>query len=348
MLGRRLEQLRDGGDLLTEVERTPPLQLHLVCAVDRCDLAPAHDLQGGAIGDVRGCQLVDAVQLLRREVLPLHELAAPAHGSPGGLLGDVLDIGRVVLDLLAQLLCPLVAAQPGIRAAHVPDRSQVALDEEARGGIRVAAVSVLEDLALSGDEGVEVVRRDELVLGAIDEPNQVAIRPLPRVVDERQLWADLPQHQELTDAVQHIRPCRQAHLRAGFGQHPMAEAVEVGDGEAGGGRGAHRCFDALAQLAGGLDVVGQDQEVLGEEVFVRGQEVADALDDDPGLARAGAGDDDQRPIAVLDDGALLGGQRGALSGAGGCLCRCLCCGDLKVLPCSPRSANDAPATSVPA
>ncbi len=99
----------------------------------------------------------------------------------------------------------------------------------------------------------------------------------------------------------------------------MAEAVEVGDGEAGGGGGTHCCLDALAQLAGGLDVVGQDQEVLGEEVLVRGQEVADALDDDSGLAGAGPGDDDQRPIAVLDDRALLRGQRQPLNGAAWCL-----------------------------
>ena len=39
-----------------------------------------------------------------------------------------------------------------------------------------------------------------------------------------------------------------------------------------------------------------------------GQEMADALDDDPRLARSGAGDDNQRPIAPLHDPALLVGQ----------------------------------------
>jgi hypothetical protein len=42
--------------------------------------------------------------------------------------------------------------------------------------------------------------------------------------------------------------------------------------------------------------------------------VADALDDDPGLARSCAGDHDQRPVAVFDDGPLLVRQRDALAG----------------------------------
>ena len=52
---------------------------------------------------------------------------------------------------------------------------------------------------------------------------------------------------------------------------------------------------------------------------MRLEQPADALDDDPGLAGAGAGDDHDRPIALLDDRPLLVGERelgtGALGGS---------------------------------
>ena len=92
----------------------------------------------------------------------------------------------------------------------------------------------------------------------------------------------------------------------------MAEAVEVADAQAGGGRGPDALVDPLAQLARRLDVVGQDEELLGQEVLLRLEQPADALDDDAGLAGARAGDDDDRPVAMLDDGPLLIGQREVL------------------------------------
>ena len=129
--------------------------------------------------------------------------------APGLAVCGLGDIGQVVFDLLAHRLGAFLAADPRVDAAHVPDRAQVALDEEARGGIGIAAVSVFEDLALAGDKGVEVVRRDELVLGAVDEPHQVAVEPLTGVIDQGQARPDVPDEQELTDAVQHIGPRRQ-------------------------------------------------------------------------------------------------------------------------------------------
>ena len=67
--------------------------------------------------------------------------------------------------------------------------------------------------------------------------------------------------------------------------------------------------DPLAELGRGLDVVGEDQEVLWLEGPLRAQEVRHALDDQPRLARAGAGDDHRRPLAPLDDAQLLSGER---------------------------------------
>ena len=67
-------------------------------------------------------------------------------------------------------------------------------------------------------------------------------------------------------------------------------------------------LDPLAQFRGGLDVVGQDQELLREEVLCVLEEPPDPLDDDPGLARPGTRDDHDRAIAPLDDSPLLVGQ----------------------------------------
>ena len=89
----------------------------------------------------------------------------------------------------------------------------------------------------------------------------------------------------------------------------MAEAVEVRDRQAGLRCRADGLFDALLELARRLDVVGQDEDLLGEEVLLGLEEPLDALDDDPGLAGARPRDDNDRPIGVLDDAALLLGQR---------------------------------------
>jgi hypothetical protein len=94
-----------------------------------------------------------------------------------------------------------------------------------------------------------------------------------------------------------------------LGQDPVAEAVEVADLQPSRNGWPDGLLNPLAQLARGLDVVGQDEELLREEVVLRFQEPADPLDDDAGLSRPSARNDDQRPIAMLDDGSLLGCQR---------------------------------------
>ena len=72
--------------------------------------------------------------------------------------------------------------------------------------------------------------------------------------------------------------------------------------------GADRRVQPVPQLARGLHVVGQHEDLLGQQVLARRQQMPDALDDDPRLARPGARDDDDRPVAPLDDPPLLGGQ----------------------------------------
>lgn len=55
----------------------------------------------------------------------------------------------------------------------------------------------------------------------------------------------------------------------------------------------------------------------GGEALLRLGEPAGALDDDPGLARAGACDHHRWPVAEFDDPSLLVGQREVLALGGG-------------------------------
>ena len=64
-------------------------------------------------------------------------------------------------------------------------------------------------------------------------------------------------------------------------------------------------LEPLHQLRRGLDVVGQDEDVLRLERRIRREQVADALDDDRRLAGARAGKHHQRPVAPLDRGSLF-------------------------------------------
>jgi hypothetical protein len=212
----------------------------------------------------------------------------------------------------------LVAAKPRVLAAHVTHRPQVAVRRQASAGIGEAAVSVLEGCSLSCDEGVEVVRGDELVLRAVDELDEVVVRPVA-VVDEVEVRAQVADEEELPDAVEHVRVRRHVRLRRALAQHSMTEAVEVRDRQAGLCCRANSLFNPLLELARCLHVVGQDEDLLGEEVFLGLEEPPDALDDDAGLARAGTCDDHDRSVGMLDDAPLLIGQREGISfrGEGG-------------------------------
>ena len=92
------------------------------------------------------------------------------------------------------------------------------------------------------------------------------------------------------------------------GEEPVAEAVEVVDPQPAGPLEAERALEALAELGRGPDVVRQDEDVLGCEVWIALEQVADALDDDGRLAGPGAGEDHERPVAPFDRRALLVGE----------------------------------------
>ena len=305
-VGARLEQLRDGGDLLAEVEGAAAGELLLVGAVDDRELVEAQDLEGGPVDDVAGSQGIDA------RVVPPVELVATDRAAGTGdraarlATGDLLGGVGLVRAGLAPGFRPLVGPDARVGAANGPQGGEVALDLEPRGGGRVAPVPGLEREAFTLDERVEVVRRDQLVLGAVDELDEVAEGPAPLVVvDERQVRTDVPQQQHLADAVEDVGSCGQAGVGRRFGEDPLAEAVEVRDSDPRPRRATHRFVQAFLQLPRSLDVVGEDEELFGEEVRPVLEEVPDTLDDHARLAGPGARDHDERPIAELDDAPLL-------------------------------------------
>ena len=101
-------------------------------------------------------------------------------------------------------------------------------------------------------------------------------------------------------------------VRIEFLQQRVAEGVKRAERD---GLGALRFgFSAIARrrdhavfhFRGGLVGKRQAQDFLAGEVRLRIEQIADALGDDASLARARAGHHDQRTLAVMHGGALLG------------------------------------------
>ena len=99
-----------------------------------------------------------------------------------------------------------------------------------------------------------------------------------------------------------MKPLRVAEPLGVDAQHPRAGGVE--------GRHPHRPHRAADQLADPLAHLGRrfvgegDREDLAGPGVAGGEQVGDPVGQDAGLARAGAGEDQQRPLAVFDRLAL--------------------------------------------
>ena len=97
--------------------------------------------------------------------------------------------------------------------------------------------------------------------------------------------------------------------------------VERRDGDGGGGLVADERGEAHAQLLGRADGERQREDLARLHAAAR-EERRDARGEDPGLAGAGAGEHQQRAVAMLDDAALLVAERGhardPVGVAGGC------------------------------
>ena len=243
----------------------------------------------------------------RRKCRDTRRVAGPGDRAAGLAVGSLVRGVGLVRAVLAAVLGALVRPDRRVVAAHPAQRLEVALGQQpGERGIE-AAVARLEDAPLLGHEGIEVVGRDQLVLGPVDELDEAAERPVrAEVVDEREVRRDVAQQEHLPDAIEHVGPRRQPGIGRVLGQDPMAEAVEVRDGHPGARRRAHRLVQSILELARGLHVVGQDQQVLRQQPVAVLEQPLDPLDDDPRLAGPGARDDHHRPIAPLDDPALVG------------------------------------------
>ena len=66
-----------------------------------------------------------------------------------------------------------------------------------------------------------------------------------------------------------------------------------------------RSIDALGHFAGGLVGEGDGEDGVGRDVFLL-DEPGDAVGDDAGFARSGAGEDEQRAFGGFNGGALFG------------------------------------------
>jgi hypothetical protein len=71
-------------------------------------------------------------------------------------------------------------------------------------------------------------------------------------------------------------------------------------------------LDARLKFPGRLNVVGQDEDLLGKQAFLRLEKPFDTLDNDARLACSRTGYDYRRSIAELDDAALFRRQRKGL------------------------------------
>ena len=179
-VGAGLEQLRDGGDLLAEVERAAARELLLVGSVDGGELGQAQDLEGGAVDDVGRGEGVDArVVVAANRPRPC---ARPVPATVRRASRSAVFVRGVRRRSRGSRRGPRRARSrgPGVGAADLAERLEVALRREARVGGLEAAVALLEDAPLLGDEGVEVVGRDQLVLGPVDELDEARPAPSPR------------------------------------------------------------------------------------------------------------------------------------------------------------------------
>ena len=338
-VGAGLEQAGHEGDLLAEVQGTARGQGLLVGAVDAGDLGQAQDLEGGAVALVVHGEGVDLRVVVGRELVAAVGVAVTRDGTASLAIRDLDDHAGVVLAQLAGVFRPLVRAEARVGTAHLAQGPEVTLGLEAEGGLLEAPVTGLVDPALLGHEAVVVVGIHELVLGPVDEAHE-AREGVVRVVAKVQGGSEVPEQEQLADAVQHVGARRQAGVPAAFGEDVLAEAVEVADGHPCARRGTHGPVQALLELLRGLDVVGHHEQLLGDEGALEGvavpgrgfrghqaararprgtlrvQEPPHALHDDARLPRPGARDDHEGAIVRLDDGALLGGE--LLSGGGAC------------------------------
>ena len=254
------------------------------------------------VGPVR--QHPEQLLLRRVDVLILVDEDPPA---PGPLPGEQLRVGAECVDGGADQLGRVVRLRPLGRGqrGHV----QV-LVEELRGGDPVVPAAGPAPPGQHGRADAALHRPQQQVAQLAGEAAGQQRRPQRRrPVGGAQL--DVAGEQ-LADEQVLLRPGQQprAALAAGDRLLPeQAEGVRVEGARQrlAGGPGQPR-GDPLPQVGGGAPAEGQQQQRLGVDA-APGDPVHGRLDQRGRLAGAGAGEHQQRPAAVPDDGALAGVER---------------------------------------
>ncbi len=223
------------------------------------------------------------------------QLEQPVLGVIGVLVLVDEDVAEGAAPAVADLLVEL---------HHVDRADQQVVEVHRVGGEHPLLVEgvdlggdLLEDAALGLGEGGGV---DQFVLGAgdlrADRPRRVALRV------DLQLRHAAFQHPQRVRLVVDREGARVAEPLGVGAQHPGAGGVE-GRHPHRPGRAADQLLDPLLHLV--CRLVGEgDREDLARPGRAGRQQVGDPVGEDPGLARAGAGEDEQRPFAVADGGAL--------------------------------------------
>ncbi len=310
-VGAGLEQRRDAGDLLAVVEGAAARELGLVGVEDGGELGQPEDLERGAVDDVGRLERVDARMVLGVE--PRAPLGPPGAGDRA----TGLAVGG------------LRQRRPGRSAGSSPRasarsfwRTHAYAPRIERSGQRLPCAASRSTAASKLPLRSSKTRRSSATnrsntsgptsssFARLMNPTNVLIAQFERrVIDERQVREDVAQEQRLADTIEHVRPSRQPGVARVLGQDPMAEAVEVRHRDAAANGRPDRGVQPIPQLARGLHVVGQEQDLLGQQVLAGLEQVPHPLDDDAGLAGPGPRDDHDRPVAPLDDTALLGVNR---------------------------------------
>ena len=251
------------------------------------------------VADVGGPEAVDRLVLVADHhqvaVLLGEQLQHPVLGVVGVLVLVDEDVTEGAPPALADVLEEL---------QHV-DRADQQVVEVHRVGLEHPLLVEREDF---GDDLLEAADHhfavaggvDQLVLGAGDLPLDGARRVAFRVDPELgQAAFDHPQRVALVVDREALGVAEPLGVDA---QHPRAGGVEGGHPHR-PHRAADQVADPLAHL--GRRLVGEgDREDLPGAGLAGRQQVGDPVGEDAGLAGAGAGQDQQRPVGVLDRLAL--------------------------------------------
>ncbi len=270
--------------------------------------------------DPCAAEAVDALIIIAHHGDVAARTAEPLHHLELDVVG-VLElvhqhVAVAVLDLALQ---PRPLAQQAQRQADL--RSEVhasVLEQQLLVGavgerllaLRLGAVAGLVVARLRAQafgEGLVGLGRDVLVARAVEQRDQVAQVRVGvaerQVALERQLEQALAQEHQDLGGILDPQLRGEAQLHRVLAHQPVAEGVEGRDGGADVAVG-HQQVHARLHLDRGLVGEGERQDLLGARAL-GGDQPGDALGDRLGLAGAGAGDDQQRTLAVGDGAELL-------------------------------------------